>query len=135
MYDEIICFDIIMTNSKVAIQSSQIHGKGLFTLVELKKGEKIVDYLGKEMSLSNFKSVYGDYKTNSLFTYRMKRINKILVAKEEPYITTNVINYTNESITPNCELKKRALYALTDISAGSELTLKYPADYFRDYSL
>lgn len=115
------------------IQDSSIAGKGLFTKVFRKAGEKITDYKGEEMTLKEFKERYGEYKYNSLHTYRMKRINKILVAKEEPFVTTNVINYINESMTPNCVLKKRALYALTDIEVDEELTLKYPSDYFRDY--
>ena len=103
------------------IKPSSIEGNGLFTVLERKIGEKII--------------MYGLYKTNSLHTYRMKRINRIIVAKEEPYLSLNLINNINESMTPNCILKKRALYALRNIQAGEELTLKYPSDYYRSYKL
>lgn len=119
----------------LAVLPSAINGNGLFTLYNLKAGEKIIDYFGEEMSLSEFKKIYGIYKLNSLHTYRMKRQNKILVAKQEPYFSKNVINYTNENINPNCVLKKRALYALRDINANEELTLLYPKDYYRNYNL
>jgi SET domain-containing protein len=119
----------------LAVLDSSIDGKGLFTLSSRKAGEKIIDYFGEEMSLSEFKNLYGIYKLNSLHTYRMKRQNRILVAKQEPYLSKNVINYTNENINPNCVLKKRALYALHDINANEELTLLYPKDYYRSYKL
>ena len=127
--------DYYMTDN-LAVRPSTINGKGLFTIFSFKNGEKITNYYGQEMTLTEFKRVYGLYKFNSLHTYRMKRINKIIVAKEEPYSTLNLINYINECITPNCVLKKRGLYAIHDIEANEELTLLYPKDYYRgDYVL
>ena len=117
------------------IDKSSIQGEGLFINCSIKVGEKLIDYIGEEMTLSDFKIKYGLYKLNSLNTYRLKRINKIIVAKEPPYKTDNLVNYINESNNPNCILKKRALYALKDINVGEELTLLYPKDYFRDYSI
>jgi SET domain-containing protein len=117
------------------IKQSKIQGLGVFATKDIKAGEKLFQYIGEEMSLTEFKTRYGEYKYNSLNTYRMKRLNRIIVAKEEPYLSTNLVNFINESLNPNCVLKKRALYALHDISVGTELTLKYPADYCRNYNL
>lgn len=117
------------------IKSSPINGLGLFTTKDLKKDEKLFDYIGEEMSLKEFREKYGIYKTNSLNTYRMKRINRIIVAKEEPFLSTNLVNLINESKIPNCVLKKRALYSLKEIPNGEELTLLYPKDYNRNYEL
>ena len=63
----------------------------------------------------------------------MRRQWKILVAKEEPYKTENVVNYINEALEANVVLKKRALYAKTDIKQGDELFLNYPKDYNRNF--
>lgn len=117
------------------IKQSPIQGLGLFTTRDLHAGEKLFDYIGLEMSLSEFREKYGNYKQNSLNTYRMKRINRIIVAKEEPFLSSNLVNYINESIKPNCVLRKRALYALQDIPKDTELTLMYPKDYNRNYIL
>lgn len=114
---------------------SDIHGIGLFASKSIKYNEKLCDYIGEEMSLKEFKKIYGDYKFNSKNTYKMKRINRIIVAKNEPFLSTNPVNFINESLNPNCILKKRALYALRNIAEGEELTLKYPKDYYRDYIL
>jgi SET domain-containing protein len=122
-------------NEYLEVKSSPIHGNGLFSLISIPAKTKIVDYFGEEMELGEFKKKYGSYSTNSLFTYRMKRINKILVAKQEPFLSQNIINNINESKEPNCILMKRALYSLRDISPDEELTLLYPSDYCRCYQL
>ena len=118
-------------NDLVTIKKSKIEGLGVFALVDITEGTKIADYYGKEMTLKNFKKKYGEYKHNSLNTYRMKRINRIIVAKVEPFKSKNLTNYINESKKPNCILKKRALYALNHIKKNEELTLLYPEDYNR----
>jgi SET domain-containing protein len=122
-------------NDLVTIKKSKIEGLGVFAKEDIPKDTKIADYYGKEMTLKNFKSKYGEYKLNSLNTYRMKRINKIIVAKQEPFKSKNLTNYVNESKKSNCILKKRALYTLNDVKKGEELTLKYPENYNRNYTL
>lgn len=117
------------------IKQSPIEGLGLFATKDIKRNEKLCEYTGELMSLKEFREKYGNYKQNSLNTYRMKRINRIIVAKEEPFLSTNLVNYINESLTPNCVLRKRALYALQDIPKDTELTLMYPKDYNRNYIL
>ena len=117
------------------LKSSAINGVGLFTKTAINKNTRIVDYTGIEMSLKEFREKYGEYKNNSLNTYRMKRLNRIIVAKEEPYKSNNLINFINESNNPNCILKKRALYSLREILPEEELTLLYPKDYYRNYIL
>ena len=119
-------------NHLVTIKKSSIEGLGVFATEDIPKGMKIADYYGKEMKWKTFKNKYGEYHSNSLYTYPMRRIWKILVAKEEPYRSKNLTNFINETRrNPNCILKKRALYALKDIKKGNELTLRYPDDYNR----
>jgi len=122
-------------NNLAVIKRSKIDGLGVFASVDIPKGTKISDYYGKEMKWKTFKNRYGDYKNNSLNTYPMRRIWKIIVAKEEPYKSKNLTNYINESKTPNAVLKKRALYASKNIKKGEELTLLYPDNYNRNYQL
>jgi SET domain-containing protein len=121
-----------LNNDWVIIKKSKIEGLGVFAKRDILKGTKITDYYGKEMKWKTFKHKYGDYKTNSLYTYPMRRIWKILVAKEEPYKSKNLSNYINEvKGKSNCELRLRALYAKRDIKKGEELLLDYPKDYNR----
>jgi len=119
-------------NNYVIIKKSPIDGLGVFALMDINKGTKIVDYYGKEMKWSAFTKKYGKYKSNSLHTYPMRRIWKILVAKEAPYKNKNIVNFINEIPgKSNCELKLRALYAKKNIKKGDELLLDYPKDYNR----
>jgi SET domain-containing protein len=119
-------------NEWTKIKKSKIEGLGVFAKTDIEKGTKIADYYGKEMKWKTFKNKYGDYKSNSLHTYPMRRIWKILVAKEEPYKSQNLTNYINEIPgKSNCELKLRALYAKRNIKKGQELLLDYPKDYNR----
>ena len=121
-----------LNNDFVMIKKSNVEGLGVFAKRDILKGTKISDYYGKEMKWKTFKRKYGDYKTNSLYTYPMRRIWKILVAKEEPYRSKNITNYINEKKgKSNCELRLRALYAKRDIKKGEELLLEYPKDYNR----
>ena len=121
-----------INNELVAIKKSKIEGLGVFAKKDIPKGAKIADYYGKEMKWKTFKNRYGDYKRNSLHTYPMRRIWKILVAKEEPFKSQNITNYINEIPgKSNFELKLRALYAKKDIKKGAELLLEYPKDYNR----
>lgn len=119
-------------NDMVTIKKSQIEGLGVFAKEDIPKGTKIADYYGKEMKWKTFKNKYGEYKNNSLNTYSMRRIWKILVAKEEPYKSKNLTNFINEVPgKTNCQLKLRALYAKKYIKKGTELLLDYPKDYNR----
>ena len=122
----------LINNDLVIIKKSDIEGLGVFAKEDIPKGTKIADYYGKEMKWKTFKNKYGEYKSNSLHTYPMRRVWKIIVAKEEPYKSKNLTNYINEIRgKANCELKLRALYAKKDIKKGSELLLEYPEDYNR----
>ena len=123
-----------MDNNLVYIKESPIQGVGVFAKEVLKKGTKIADYYGEEMSWKDFKNKYGDYKSNSLNTYPMRRIWRIIVAKEEPYKSNNITNFINEDRENiNVELKKRALYAKENIQKNTELLLNYPKDYNRTW--
>jgi SET domain-containing protein len=121
-----------INNELVTIKKSKIDGLGVFAFDDIPKDTKIADYYGKEMKWKTFKKRYGEYKHNSLHTYPMRRIWKILVAKEEPYKSRNLTNYINEIPgKANCELKLKALYAKRDIKKGEELLLDYPKNYNR----
>jgi SET domain-containing protein len=122
-------------NQKLIIKESPIHGLGVFCLEPIQRNEHLTNYYGEEMIWKAFREKYGEYKYNSLYTYPMRRVWKILVAKEEPYRSHNIINFINEGQIPNVILKQRGLYALRDIPADEELLLQYPKDYNRTWKV
>ena len=97
------------------IAESAIHGKGVFAAQDLSANLKVFEYIGVEMVWKEFTEKYGPYKLNSLNTYPMRRIHRIIVAKEEPFKSQNIVNYINEG-EPNCILKKKALWTIKEIS-------------------
>lgn len=119
-------------NPFVVVKKSPIEGLGVFAKIDIPDGTKIAEYYGKEMSWKDFTKKYGPYKDNSQLTYPMRRIWRIIVAKEEPYKSGNLTSYVNEKIGgANAVLKNRALYADKNIKKGEELLLEYPKDYNR----
>ena len=99
------------------VKDSPIHGNGLFATTDLKKG-KIYDYVGVEIAWSDYKGTYRN-------TYSLRRVGKIIIGSDN-----NPCQWLNQSEKANVILKRRALYALTDIPAGTELTLQ---KYFKGY--
>ncbi len=122
-------------NSLIYVKESSISnaGLGVFASQDIPPNTKICDYVGEEMDLATFKLKYGQYKTNSFYTYSLKRVNKIIVAKEAEYLTNNPANYINELPVVNVVLKKRALYTIIGIKLNDELSLEYPKTYTRHW--
>ena len=123
-------------NPLIYVKESSIPnaGLGLFASQDIPPNTKICDYYAEEMDWKTFKSIYGEYKNNSYYTYTMKRQWLILVSKEEPYLTNNPANYINELPVVNVVLRKRALYSANKfINKDTELSLQYPKTYTRHW--
>lgn len=106
------------------LKTSSIDGLGVFALKDYPVKYCFGDFTGVEMSLKDFHLKYGK---DNRYCYRMRRQNKIIVAKEQrnfiTYINDGIHNQTNPSV--NVILRNRKLYALKDIKEGEELLLDY----------
>ena len=106
------------------LKESLIHGNGIFSTKNYKKGFCFGPFIGIEMSIKDFHKTYGkDYK----YCYRMCRVHKIISSKDErnfiTYINDGIHNQTENKV--NVILKNKFLYALRDILEGEELLLDY----------
>jgi len=124
----------------VVVKKSPTHGRGVFAKVDIKKGTRIADYKGDEMTMSEFKSKYGDdtrytYSLGVMPRFKVGAQKKIISGKNKPYLTQNLSHYMNEKDTPNVEYKNRGVFAKKDLKAGEELFLRYPKNYPRSYDL
>lgn len=113
-------------------------GKGLFTLRDIKKGERVVEYLGeiitdKECDRRAEKDQYG------YFFYISK--NKCVDAYHMPEVKARYANDASgltkvKGIRNNCcyEVWKRSGWILAEknIKAGEEIFVSYGAEYWRD---
>lgn len=100
---------------------SRIHGIGGFAWVDLRRGQRIIEYMGPKIS-----------KAKGLA--ELERDNAYIFTLDEDYdidgsVGWNPARFLNHSCVPNCEaaiVRSRIwLYALRRIKAGEELTYNY----------
>ena len=105
----------------VIFQPSRIHGIGGFAWVDLRKGQRIIEYIGPKIS-----------KAKALA--ERERGNAYIFTLDEDYdidgsVMWNPTRFLNHSCAPNCEsdiVRGRIwIYAKRRINAGEELTYNY----------
>jgi SET domain-containing protein len=91
------------------VDKSKIHGKGLFSHVEIETGEYLGRYHGPKVS------------ENGMHVLWVESDN----GKWEGYDGKNILRYLNHCKQPNAEFEGRDLYAISDIEPGEEITFDY----------
>jgi len=111
----------LLDHPLVIFQPSRIHGIGGFAWVDLRKGQRIIEYIGPKIS-----------KAKALA--ERDRGNAYLFYLDQDYyidgsVMWNPARFLNHSCAPNCEsdiVRERIwIYALRRIKAGEELTYNY----------
>jgi SET domain-containing protein len=101
-------------------------GHGLFALKPVKKGEFILEYVGKKIPTS---------LADTLATRYLFEIDGEWTIDGSE--RSNAARYINHSCDPNCEVyieKGRIMiYAIKNIAAGEELTYDYGDEYFDEF--
>ena len=123
-------------NKLVIVKESKVHGKGVFAFVDIKKGTKVIEYLGKKISHKEGERrshlSFEDSKTNPKkgAVYIFELNNKYSL---DGNIPKNDAKYFNNSCSPNCEAKfeKDRIWfvALKNIKKGNELNINYCYTY------
>jgi uncharacterized protein len=113
-------------------RKSNIHRHGLSASVNIKKGQKIIQYKGKKVSLAKVEtdSKYDNEKEIYLFNLN-KRYD---LDGDFKFNTARLINH---SCNPNCEVleynKQLWIFAMRDIKKNEELTYDYGFSFDKDY--
>jgi uncharacterized protein len=113
-------------------KKSNIHRHGLSAAVNIKKGQKIIQYKGKKVSLSKVETdpKYDNEKEIYLFNLN-KRYD---LDGDFKFNTARLINH---SCKPNCEVlednKQLWIFAMRDIKKNEELTYDYGFSFDKDY--
>jgi hypothetical protein len=103
---------------------SRIDGKGVFAAQDIRKGTRIIQYIGERIS-----------KDESIA--RLAQGNAYIFSFNDRYdidgkTLKNKARYINHSCDPNCdaEISKRTIWivAIRDIKAGEELSYNYGFD-------
>lgn len=99
-------------------------GLGLFATKDFKKGERIIEYIGKRVPA-------GDKGSVNLYIFN---VNKKIDIDGSP--RWNTARYANHSCLPNAEAvndnNRIFIEAIKAIKAGEEITYDYGKEYYQD---
>lgn len=120
------------------IKKSQIpnSGKGLFTTKKIKKGERVIEYLGEIINWKEYlKRVERDEDGYLFFISRSKCIDAYNTPQHMARYANDAAGINKvKGITNNCvyeiEDNKCFIVAKKDISAGSEIFVSYSKEYW-----
>lgn len=113
------------------IRRSKIQGRGGYATRDIRKGERIIEYVGERITQSEADRRYEDEAMgrHHTFLFTVNRRTTIDAA-----VNGNDARFINHSCDPNCESvdEKGRIYieAIRDIHEGEELTYDY--SYARD---
>src|SRR5262245_55320196 len=108
------------------LRPSPLHGRGAFAVVPIRKGTRIIEYLGERISHAEADARYDDAAMEHHHTLLLA-VNRRWVI--DAAVGGNQARFINHSCDPNCEIVVEAgrafIDALRDIAPGEELTYDY----------
>ncbi len=126
-------------NAMWKVKNSKVHGRGIFANQEIKKGQKVIEYIGEKIT-----KMEGDKRSN-------RRINRYLNSKTTGSVYIFELNkkydidgspkynkarYINHSCSPNCEveIKKGKIWIISikKIKENDELSYDYGYEFDKD---
>ena len=108
------------------VRNSPVHGMGAFALRRIRKGTRIVEYLGERVSHQEADRRYESKDANDAHTFLFIVDSRIVI---DAGVDGNEARFLNHSCNPNCEsvIEKRRVFieAVRDIEPGEEMTYDY----------
>ena len=121
-------------------KKSHVHGRGLFAVQNIKKGSKIIEYIGdkvtkKEGDKRADKQIkqYKKNKNNGMvYVFQLNKLYDI-----DGSVSHNHAKLINHSCNPNCEVEiinnEIWISAIKNIKKNTELSYNYGYSYDTDY--
>ena len=113
------------TTLKLDVKKSTA-GLGLFAGEAIKKGARIIEYVGEKITAEEANKRGGKYLFEINTKWTIDGTNR-----------KNTARYVNHSCDPNCEAENRGgrifIFAKKDIKEGDELTYDYGQEYFDEH--
>lgn len=101
-------------------------GLGLFATRSFKKGERIIEYVGRTLTTAE------EYSSRSKYLFEVNTRRTI-----DGRARTNIARYINHSCRPNCEpeIVRGHIFidAIKNIKAGEEFCYDYGEEYFNEH--
>jgi hypothetical protein len=118
---------IVARPDMLGVRRSRLHGRGVFALRRIRKGTRIIEYLGDRVSHREADNRYGHKPAddNHTFLFIVDRATVI----DGGSASGNDARYINHGCDPNCEslIEDRRVFieAVRTIQPGDELTYDY----------
>ena len=100
----------------IEVRNSEVHGRGVFATRNIKKGERLIEYLGDRVSHAEADRRYESKDENDSHTFLFIVDSKTVI---DAGVDGNDARFFNQSCDPNCEstVEKRRVFidALRDI--------------------
>jgi hypothetical protein len=112
---------------RFAVRGSSIHGRGVFALKKIRKGERIIEYTGERISHAEADRRYdAEHEADDPHTFLFTVDDEVVIDAARG---GNSSRWINHSCSPNCETEdddgRIYIEALRDIRPGEELTYDY----------
>jgi len=122
-------------NPYFELRTSKIQGTGAFATRTIKKGTRIIEYLGQRVSWRTADKRYDDEKMNRHHTFLFTVDDKTCI---DAAVNGNDARFLNHSCDPNCEAindrKRIYIESIKTIPAGTELVYDYQYERTDDHS-
>ena len=122
-------------NPYFELRTSPIQGTGAFATRTIRKGTRIIEYLGQRISWRTADKRYDDEKMNRHHTFLFTIDDKTCI---DAGVNGNDARFINHSCDPNCEAindrKRIFIEATKTIPAGTELVYDYQYERSDDHS-
>ncbi len=118
--------------SNIVVESSPIHGKGVFAAGLIKKGAAIIEYKGERISwkLAEKRHPHDPKDPNHTFYFSLED-GRVIDAK----YGGNAARWINHSCKPNCETREDLFGTEPRVFIYAKRLLKPDEELFYDYSL
>jgi uncharacterized protein len=122
-------------NPYFELRTSPIQGTGAFAVRTIKKGTRIIEYLGQRISWRTADKRYDDEKMNRHHTFLFTVDDKTCI---DAAVHGNDARFINHSCDPNCEAindrKRIFIEATKTIPVGTELVYDYQYERTDDHT-
>ena len=122
-------------NPYFELRTSEIQGTGAFAIRTIRKGTRIIEYLGQRVSWRTADKRYDDEKMSRHHTFLFTVDDKTVI---DAAVNGNEARFINHSCEPNCEAinerKRIFIEAIKTIPAGTELVYDYQYERTEDHT-
>ena len=122
-------------NPYVELRTSKIQGTGAFAARNIRKGTRIIEYLGQRISWRTADKRYDDEKMGRHHTFLFTIDDKVVI---DGAVNGNDARFINHSCSGNCEAindrKRIFIDARRNIKAGEELLYDYQYERSDDHT-